>query len=315
MSDPILLSRTTRGPARAFSSHTTEGPARTLRSHTARGVAATLPAAIVVAVLGFVPLIAPAEQQSTPAAPSSVVVDVSLADLDLSTAEGVQAARGRLESMARRVCAAPTDNRPVSSQVAACVERTLTNALQQIDTAKRTNTRLQNSVTRAGTVSLAGLDVSTPAGERAARDRLRAMARRLCTELAHSGSTSYQVNVATCIDSTLTGALGQVGAIAAAKQSRLANNLYVPPSEVIRFADLDLRQAGDVERLYERIKLSVTRVCNHGTSMGGGSAVGHFASCFGTTLDDAVARLNRPALTALHVESTRKEPAVQQGMR
>jgi len=36
-------------------------------------------------------------------------------------------------------------------------------------------------VTRSAKVSLAGLDLSTPAGARAARERLRETARRLCT--------------------------------------------------------------------------------------------------------------------------------------
>ena len=78
------------------------------------------------------------------------------------------------------------------------------------------------SDTRVADISLADLDLSTPEGLRAARDRLRTMARRLCAELAHSRELSYQPNFAACVDDTLAGALAQVNALAAAKELRTA---------------------------------------------------------------------------------------------
>jgi UrcA family protein len=57
---------------------------------------------------------------------------VSLADLDLSTAEGIQAARDRLQTTARRVC-----QELPSNQYSACVDETFANALRQTDLLQR----------------------------------------------------------------------------------------------------------------------------------------------------------------------------------
>jgi UrcA family protein len=185
--------------------------------HTAAG------AAILMALFGIVPVSAIADQR---AAPTSVtrVEDVALADLDLSTPEGMRMARDRLHTMAQRVCAAPADNRVPSSQptFAACVDSTLQNALRQMDALERTKAAVRNSVTLGANVSLADLDLSTLEGSRAAHERLEAMARRLCGELARGHDLSYQPNFAACIHDTLAGALAQANVLAAAKNTRTA---------------------------------------------------------------------------------------------
>jgi UrcA family protein len=71
-------------------------------------------------------------------------------------------------------------------------------------------------------VSLADLDLSTLEGSRAAHERLEAMARRLCAELARSYDLSYQPNFAACVHDTLAGALAQANVLAAAKNTRTA---------------------------------------------------------------------------------------------
>jgi UrcA family protein len=80
----------------------------------------------------------------------------------------------------------------------------------------------RHSVTRAANVSLADLDLSTLEGSIAARDRLEAMARRLCAELARGSELSYQPNYASCVHQTLVGALAQANVLAAAKNTRTA---------------------------------------------------------------------------------------------
>lgn len=65
-------------------------------------------------------------------------------------------------------------------------------------------------VTRTANVSLADLDLSTPEGARAARERLRKEARRLCSQVADSEDLSHQTNFAACVDETLANALRQV---------------------------------------------------------------------------------------------------------
>jgi UrcA family protein len=178
-------------------------------------------AAILMALHGIVPVSVIADQR---AAPTSVrrIEDVALADLDVSTPEGMRVARDRLHTMAQRVCAAPADNRVPSSQptFAACVDSTVARALGQLDALRKTNTPVRNSVTRGASVALADLDLSTLEGSRAAHERLEAMARRLCGELASRHDVSYQPNYAACVHDTLVGALTQADVLAAARNPR-----------------------------------------------------------------------------------------------
>jgi hypothetical protein len=50
----------------------------------------------------------------------------------------------------------------------------------------------------------------TPEGARAARERLRKEARRLCSQVADSEDLSHQTNFVACVDETLANALRQV---------------------------------------------------------------------------------------------------------
>jgi len=79
---------------------------------------------------------------------------------------------------------------------------------------------VRNSVTRSANVSLADLDLSTLEGS--SSERLEAMARRLCGELARRQDLSYQPNYAACVHDTLAGALVQANVLAAAKNARTA---------------------------------------------------------------------------------------------
>jgi len=179
-------------------------------------------AAILMAAFGVVPVSTIADQ---PAATTSVssVADVSLSDLHLSTPEGMRVARDRLHTMAERVCADRGGSRDPSSHptFAACVDSTVANALRQIDALRQTHATVRNSVTRSANVSLADLDLSTLEGSRIARERLEAMARRLCGELARRQDLSYQPNYAACVQDTLAGALAQASVLAA-RNSRTA---------------------------------------------------------------------------------------------
>jgi UrcA family protein len=70
-------------------------------------------------------------------------------------------------------------------------------------------------VTRSAKVSLAGLDLSTPEGARAARERLRGTARRLCTQVADDFDLSHQPNFVAFVDETWAAALRKVTEIGA----------------------------------------------------------------------------------------------------
>jgi UrcA family protein len=63
---------------------------------------------------------------------------------------------------------------------------------------------------RAAKVSLADLDLSTPTGQRAARERLHQIARRLCSQVADAQDLSHQPNFVACVDETLASALQQL---------------------------------------------------------------------------------------------------------
>jgi len=180
-------------------------------------------AAIVMALFGIVPVGTIADQRAATTTPSSVA-DVSLSDLNLSTPEGIRLARDRLHAMAERLCADRGGGREPSSQPAfgACVDSTVTSALRHIDALRQAHVTVLNSVTLGASVPLADLDLSTLEGAGIARQRLDAMARRLCGELARRQDLSYQPNYAACVHDTLAGALAQADAIAAARNSRTA---------------------------------------------------------------------------------------------
>ena len=180
-------------------------------------------AVILTASFGIVPVSTFADQGAVTTAVSSVA-DVSLSDLNLSTPEGMRWARDRLHATAERVCAERGGSREPSSQptFAVCVDSTLANALRQIDALRQANTTVRNSVTGSANVSLADLDLSTLEGSRIARERLEAMARRLCGELARRQGLAYQPSWAACVQDTLAGALAQANVLAAARNSRTA---------------------------------------------------------------------------------------------
>jgi UrcA family protein len=180
-------------------------------------------AAILLALSGIASVDTIADQSAVTTTVSSAA-DVSLSDLNLSTAEGMRLVRDRLHAMAERVCADRGGERDPSSQQAfgACVDSTVANALRQIDALRQTHRTVRNSVTHGATVSLADLDLSTLEGARIARERLEAMARRLCGELARRQDLSYQPNYPACVHDSLAAALAQADAFAAARSARTA---------------------------------------------------------------------------------------------
>ena len=185
--------------------------------HTACG------AAILTALFGILPVGTHADERATTKATSSAA-DVSLSDLNLSTPAGMQLARDRLHTMAEQLCADRGGGREPASQPLfdACVDGTVANALRHIDALRQTHQIARNSVTLGASVSLADLDLSTLEGARIARERLEAMSRRLCDELARRQDLSNQPNYAACLHDTLAGALAQADILAAERSTRTA---------------------------------------------------------------------------------------------
>jgi len=74
--------------------------------------------------------------------------------------------------------------------------------------------------TLEATVLLSDLDLSTPAGVRAAHKRLRKKAESLCRQLWDSASATYRWTYAACVQATLADAVRQLDAQALAANQR-----------------------------------------------------------------------------------------------
>jgi UrcA family protein len=175
----------------------------------------------LMVLVGFLPVSTLADQPAVARTVSSVA-GVPVADLDLSTPDGMRLARDRLHAWAERICAERSSGSDPSTQPAfgACVDGTVVNALHQIEALRPIKTTARSLATRTATVSLADLDLSTPEGARIARERLEVMARRVCGELARLPDSSYQPNYVACVRDTLAGALAQADAVAMAGKTR-----------------------------------------------------------------------------------------------
>jgi UrcA family protein len=177
-------------------------------------------AALLTALLGIVPANTFADQ---PAATKTVsIADVSLSDLNLSTSEGMRLAQERLHTMAEHICAGAGGDPASRPAFGACVEGTVANALQHIDALRQQHLTVRNTVTVGASVSLADLDLSTLEGADTARQRLDAMARRLCGELARRRDLLYPPSYASCVHETFARALAQADIVAAAGNTRTA---------------------------------------------------------------------------------------------
>jgi UrcA family protein len=77
-------------------------------------------------------------------------------------------------------------------------------------------------VTHSTKVSLTDLDLSTPEGVSAARERLRQSARRLCNQVADELDLSRQANFVACVDASMASALRSLTEPGAAKMPAVA---------------------------------------------------------------------------------------------
>jgi len=205
----------------------------------------TVRKAALIAFCAIAPVAAMADPNAA-ATPLTRTVSVSIADLDLSTAEGVRTARDRLHETARRLCSQVADSQDVSHQAnfVSCVDETLASAVQKLTspvhaavepprkivpaadaTAMKSQHALPATESRA-TVSLADLDLSTAEGKAMARERLHEAARRVCSQVADSQDISHQPNFIACVDETMAASIQQLGSseLAAIDQSQTARH-------------------------------------------------------------------------------------------
>ena len=72
-------------------------------------------------------------------------------------------------------------------------------------------------------------------------------------------------------------------------------------SEKVNYADLDVRKEEGAEVLYRRLQQASKRVCDvDSNSVGSVRQLSENRLCYRETLDRSVAKVNNPALTAIH---------------
>ena len=107
------------------------------------------------------------------------------------------------------------------------------------------------SVSSVADVSLSDLNLSTPEGMRWARDRLHAVAERVCAERGGSREPSSQPTFAVCVDSTLANALRQIEAL---RRANTTVRNSVTGSANVSLADLDLSTLEGARIASERLE-------------------------------------------------------------
>jgi UrcA family protein len=103
----------------------------------------------------------------------------------------------------------------------------------------------------------------------------------------------------------LTGALI---ANSAPTVARPAIRRSLDPAVTVHFADLNLNSAAGTRTLYGRIRGAAQTVCGPSFSLWDGGHMAAWKECYRTTIDEAVTRINRPTLTALHLRMGTAKP-------
>lgn len=110
---------------------------------------------------------------------------------------------------------------------------------------------------------------------------------------------------------SMTAAVAQLLASSAnADVERLAD----VPRIVVTFGDLDLSKPAGSTALYERIQSAAEIVCrvNESRQL---ALIARSRACYRSAIDDAVAQIDHPRLTALHDRKVGKEEVVRAAKR
>jgi len=76
-------------------------------------------------------------------------------------------------------------------------------------------------------------------------------------------------------------------------------------TQSVTYADLDLSKPAGIQTLYKRIKSAARHVCGPVDQYTFVTPAASFRACFDQAVADAVAKIDRPSLTALHREESR----------
>jgi UrcA family protein len=127
-------------------------------------------------------------------------------------------------------------------------------------------------VARSAKVSTAGLDLSTPQGARAARERLRQTARKLCAQVADELDLSLHTNYLACVDDTVAAALKKVQEGASASGTAVQEKSSATPDKPIAAAysptskvslvDLDVATPEGARAAHQRLQREARHLCS-----------------------------------------------------
>ena len=106
-------------------------------------------------------------------------------------------------------------------------------------------------------------------------------------------------------------ALIAIGAAALSLISFAASATAPAPQQAVNFADLNLANSRDAERLYRRLRTASTEVCSDFRNGNDARMQERYRSCVNRAVDNAVATIAHPSLTALH--ATKNEVKLAQG--
>jgi UrcA family protein len=164
---------------------------------------------------------------------------------------------------------------------------------------------------RSAIVSLADLDLSTPEGARAARERLHQTARRLCSRVADSLDLSHHTNFVACVDESLSAALKKIQETPAASsntppQSKPIASIRHKPvlstpysrTSKISLADLDLTSPQGAEAARKRLDQTARRLCRQVADNYDLAPHSKYLACVDETLSKALRQVTPPVVAA-----------------
>jgi UrcA family protein len=102
---------------------------------------------------------------------------------------------------------------------------------------------------------------------------------------------------------TLTSALWLMGQASLTLADPPKGPPAIEKSTIVRIADLNLDSPEGARALYSRIRSAAESLCGEQFSLWDGNRSREWDDCYRTTIERAVVKVNRPVLTAVHLDS------------
>jgi len=138
-----------------------------------------------------------------------------------------------------------------------------------------------------GDVSLSDLNLSTPEGMRLARDRLHAMAERLCAGHGDSHEPLSPPTFNACVDSTVANALRHIDVL---RETHMTVRNSVTLGASVSLADLDVSTLEGARMARQRLEATARRLCDELARRQDLLYQPNYAACVRDTLNGALAQ-------------------------